>query len=109
MKGVATKHGSRLIIRINQVETFDGNIPVSLSVVHSDYQEGLPLQEADPLAQQNKQKVEDIIDAASSSVSTTIPFTGIPLQLGTKIGNIQQQKIAISSSMTFKLRIVTQK
>ena len=108
MKGVVSKVGNRLLIRINQVETFDGNIPVQLAVFHPDYNEGLPLQSENEFAKKTKDKLNEVVDGASSKTTVTIPFTGIPISLSPKLGGRLQEKIAIPASMTFKLRVLHQ-
>ncbi len=103
MTGILTQSSNRLIIKINQVETFDGNVAARLSVYHADYKEGLPYQNPNDLSEENQKNAERAINAAGSRASVTIPFLNIPLSLAPKVGTNQKEKIYLPASMTFKL------
>ena len=108
MKGIISNSGNRLHIRVNQIETFDGVINAQLTVVHSDYADGLPLQSENDLSSQSKDKINDAINSAGSRATVNIPFVNVPISVAPKVGGDTRERVYIPASMTFKLRVIHQ-
>ena len=108
MKGILSDVGNRLQIRVNQVETFDGTINAQLSVVHSDFQEGLPLRSSSEMSEQSQNKINEALNNAGSAATVNIPFINTPISLAPRFGNDTRERIYVPASMTFKLRVIHQ-